>query len=299
MRQSILVREALLRTRRGPASWRPDGLPHTLGRLLGGAAVGWHPPGTPPTVLDPAPCRLVLRDSLGGTLTADRPALPFTRLERLGARLLTMLAPGGVRASWPGGHLRLPGDEAIALRAVRRSDRRAVAALHAACAPLPVSDCRAAAERLVSPRMGCGLLAETPGRRPVAFAGLLLDGEGAELALLIGPAWSARGLGDVLLAELLDAARLLGVREVCAHTGSSGDPVEAAACRVALPVAVARDAAGSTFTIRLADMPQAPPLQPEAGVLVYRCSAADVPSAARFSPASRDSTAKPSSVPGQ
>ncbi|MEU6009491.1 hypothetical protein [Streptomyces sp. NPDC047453] len=219
-----------------------------------------------------------------------------------------MPAPGGVRASWPGGHLRLPGGEAIALRAVRRSDRRAVAALHAACAPLPVTGCRAAAERLVSPWMRCGLLAETPGRRPVAFAGLLLDGDGdgdgdgAELVLLIGPAWSARGLGDVLVAQLLDTARLLGVREVCAHAGPSGDPVGAAACRVGLPVAVERDAARATFTIRLAVTPPAPPPQPEGGVLVYRCgsdSAADVPSAAPFSPVSRDSTAKPSSVPGQ
>ncbi|WP_326791870.1 hypothetical protein OHA79_05330 [Streptomyces sp. NBC_00841] len=121
--------------------------------------------------------------------------------------------PGGIKAPWPPRRLRLPGGERVALRAAGPSDRRAVGALYALCARLPVTG-RAAVARLLCPRMGCALLAEAAERRPVALAGLHLDGDGAELILLIAPAWWARGLGDVLMAELLAGAQQLRVWEV-------------------------------------------------------------------------------------
>ncbi|MEU5438140.1 GNAT family N-acetyltransferase [Streptomyces sp. NPDC020719] len=150
------------------------------------------------------------------------------------------LLSGSGRRVW------LPGGERVALRAARARDRAAVSALYALCAPQPQPGRHAACAWLLSPRMGRGLLAEAAGRRPVAWAGLLSDGTGAELLLLIAPAWWRRGLAGVLLPELLGRAGRFGIAEVWAH-GASGDALEAAARRLALPVTADADRTGVTL----------------------------------------------------
>ncbi|MGW2229454.1 GNAT family N-acetyltransferase [Streptomyces formicae] len=261
----------------------PALLPQVLGRLLHGAVITWHPDGAPAGRAVAA--RLRLADPAGGVLIAERTGRVFAVGERLGARMLVLLARRPQAPVRPR-RVRLPGGGQVAIRPSGARDRATVAVLYALCGPLPVA--RGQAEYLVSPRRGIGLLARDGGR-PVGWAGLLWDEPGAEMVLLIAPAWWDRGLGDLLLRQLVDAAWSAGVGDVWLHTASGDDAAHGAVSRLGLPVAVEDDGAGRTLMLRLKAVP-APAAEDRA---VYPAASA------RVSPVRRDRAAKPSSVPGQ
>ncbi|MEK2479274.1 GNAT family N-acetyltransferase [Streptomyces noursei] len=90
-------------------------------------------------------------------------------------------------------------------------------------------------------------------RRLVGWAGLEWDEPGAELLLLLALTWRQRGLGEVLLRELVAAAQRDGAEEVWLHAASVDTPAAAAVLGLGVPVAVedAAEAGGVTFTLPL------------------------------------------------
>ncbi len=77
------------------------------------------------------------------------------------------------------------------------------------------------------------------------------DEQGAEAFLLIAPAWWARGLGEVLVAELVAAARREGLREVWTHAASWDTAVMRAMQSTGLPVEIVDDGSSMTLTLSL------------------------------------------------
>ncbi|MEV8474419.1 GNAT family N-acetyltransferase [Streptomyces sp. NPDC051173] len=246
-------------------AWRvlltPEQLPETLGVFLREAEICWHPPhpqaGAAPSG-DGSPLRLP--DPAGGILTARRHHGGFTRCERAGAKVFTWLAR---RPAWTRTRRRrvtLPAGATVTLRRAGAADLRAVTALHALCAPptgpgaagLPT---RKALPRLLSPRVGTSVLAEAPGRRPVAWASLSCDGPDADAVLLVADAWRHRGLCTVLLQELHRAARTAGARTLWIHAADDDPAVKRAAAELRLAVAAGDDGGPTGLSTSLSPAP--------------------------------------------
>ncbi|WP_195911397.1 GNAT family N-acetyltransferase [Streptomyces kaniharaensis] len=234
---------------------RPERLPRALIDLLAGADIVWHPHGLGP---DPAavPAGLRWPHPAGGTLTAARAARGFGVGEVVGAQILVALArlprrlPQGRRVLLPGGHV-------VTLRPACLRDRRAVTVLDALCGRLQ-QPWGLESQWLLTGWEGQGVLAMAADGRPVAFAGLVRDEPGAEAVLLIAPAWWERGLGELLVRELVTAARQEGLKEVWTHT-FSGDAVTVRAMRSAgLPVAADDDGISMTLSLSLDPAPGPP-----------------------------------------
>ncbi|MFE0106233.1 hypothetical protein [Streptomyces sp. NPDC059009] len=178
-------------------------------------------------------------DLLSRASRASRAAAAIRRTRR---RRRTVVLPGGARAL---------------LRPATLRDLRAVAALHALCAPLPPRPRsgfpdRAALPRLLGSRAGRGVLAEAPGRRPVGWASLAQDGDGGDAILLAAAAWRDRGLLGVLLAALAETAYESGCRTLRVCAALDDTAVRRAVTDLGMPYAVAGpDGADTVYTLRL------------------------------------------------
>ncbi|MGX2998484.1 GNAT family N-acetyltransferase [Streptomyces sp. JNUCC 64] len=228
------------------AALDPAGLPLALRDLLGRCVVRSRPAspaaGTPePDARQDVPGTVLrLRAPDGGTLTVERPGLPFTPAECARARALvdlgTRLGPRSPRAEEELGAVRVE-------RAVP-ADLVAAKALHQRCSADTLraryhgvtQDTDRSLRRLLDPDTGHTLAARTASGVLVGLGHLLWDGDETEVALLVEDAWQGRGVGGELLGGLVALARASGRESVYAVTRTSNTAMVATMRGLGLPL---------------------------------------------------------------
>lgn len=214
---------------------------------------------------------LRLPDPSGGTLTIERPYLPFTPTEFARARALVELdARLGTRVPPRGEVLTLSEGEEITVRRACPGDLAAAREMHDRCSAAtlarryhgPVGDADRYLRHLLSPRFGRTLAAHTSSGRLVALGHLLWDGEETEVALLVEDAWQRRGVGGELLGRLTALAAEAGCESVYAVTQSSNTGMVAAMRALDLPLDFQVEEGTLVVTARLA--PSRVPVLPAA-----------------------------------
>lgn len=185
------------------------------------------------------------RDPSGGSLTIERPQLPFTPTEFARVRTLVELdARLGQRVPRRRDVLTLPEGNEITVRRADTSDLAAAREMHDRCSPRtlglryhgPVGDADRYLGHLLSPRFGRTLAVETASRRLVALGHLLWDGDETEVALLVEDEWQQRGIGAELLRRLVAMAAEAGCESVYAITQASNTGMVAAMRGLGLPL---------------------------------------------------------------
>ncbi|MEV4925843.1 GNAT family N-acetyltransferase [Streptomyces roseoverticillatus] len=255
-------------------------LPLALRRLLGRCTIRSVPARSPRGGGAPAeqvPAEGVweetvmrLRDPSGGSITIERPYLPFTPTEFARARALVELdARLGPRVPPNADVLTLPEGGEITVRRADAGDLAAARAMHERCSAAtlaqryhgPVGDADRYLRHLLSPRFGRTLAAYTATGRLVALGHLLWDGDETEVALLVEDDWQRRGVGGELLGRLVDLAVAGGCRSVYAVTRSSNTGMVAAMRALDLPMDYQVEEGTLVITVRLAParIPALPP----------------------------------------
>ncbi|MFD7445307.1 GNAT family N-acetyltransferase [Streptomyces sp. NPDC059909] len=213
-------------------------------------------------VLDETVMRL--RDPNGGTITVERPYLPFTPTEFARARALVELdARLGPRIPRSQDVLTLPEGNEITVRRADRSDVAAARAMHDRCSARtlslryhgPVVDADRYLNHLLSPRFGRTLAVETATGRLVALGHLLWDGDETEVALLVEDEWQRRGIGSELLGRLVAMAVEAGCESVYAVTQASNTGMVAAMRGLGLPLDYQIEEGTLVITARLGATP--------------------------------------------
>ncbi|MFJ6698849.1 GNAT family N-acetyltransferase [Streptomyces sp. NPDC091272] len=220
-----------------------------------------------------------LRDPSGGTLTVERPYLPFTPTEFARVRALVELdARLGPRLPRSQDVLTLPEGNAITVRRAGPDDIEAALAMHERCSERtlnlryhgPVGDADRYLGHLLSPRYGRTLAVQTASGRLVALGHLLWDGDETEVALLVEDAWQRRGIGSELLSRLVSMAREADCDSVYAVTQASNTGMVAAMRGLELPLDYQIEEGTLVVTARLG-APQAPvrPTAPRYGMTAH------------------------------
>lgn len=207
---------------------------------------------------------LRLRAPEGGTITVERPYLPFTPAEFARARALVELdARLGPRV--PRGHdlFTPPRGGAITVRRADTDDLAASRAMHERCSPAtlrrryhgPTDEADRYLDHLLSPRFGRTLAAQTASGRIVALGHLLWDGDETEVALLVEDDWQRRGIGGELLRRLVSMARDAGTERVYAVTQASNTAMVATMRGLGLPLDYQIEEGTLVVTARLGATP--------------------------------------------
>lgn len=248
-------------------------LPLTLRQLLGRCTIHSLPAvsvsGAPTGESTPAEGVLEervmrLRDPSGGTITVERPHLPFTPTEFARARALVELdARLGPRLPRSQDVLTLPEGNEITVRRAGPDDAEAAKAMHDRCGDRtlglryhgPVGDADRYLGHLLSPRFGRTLAVQTASGRIVALGHLLWDGDETEVALLVEDAWQRRGIGSELLGRLVALAGEAGCESVYAVTQASNTGMVAAMRGLGLPLDYQIEEGTLVITARLATTP--------------------------------------------
>ncbi|HCA84690.1 MAG TPA: GNAT family N-acetyltransferase [Streptomyces sp.] len=252
-------------------------LPLALRELLGRCTIHSYPGhdpigGRPPAgdvpdegVLEETVMRL--RDPSGGTITVERPFLPFTPTEFARARALVELdARLGPRVPRSREVWTLPEGNEITVRRADTGDLAAAREMHDRCTPGtlrlryhgPVLDADRYLDHLLSPRFGRTLAVQTASGRLVALGHLLWDGDETEVALLVEDAWQRRGIGVELLRRLAALAAEAGCESVYAVTQAHNTGMVAAMRRLGLPLDYQVEEGTLVLTARLARTPSPP-----------------------------------------
>ncbi|WP_338675222.1 GNAT family N-acetyltransferase [Streptomyces sp. SCSIO 30461] len=249
-------------------------LPLALRQLLGRCTIHAQPAitlgGRP--VGEPVPVegvleetRLRLRDPNGGTITVERPYLPFTPTEFARARALVELdARLGPRVPRGQEVLTLPEAGEITVHRADRGDVPAARAMHDRCSARtlalryhgPVGDTDRYLNHLLSPSFGRSLAVETASGRLIALGHLLWDGDETEVALLVEDDWQRRGIGSELLARLIAMAGEAGCESVYAVTQASNTGMVAAMRGLGLPLDYQIEEGTLVISARLTAAPQ-------------------------------------------
>ncbi|KIZ16797.1 GNAT family N-acetyltransferase [Streptomyces natalensis] len=204
------------------------------------------------------------RDPSGGSLTIERPQLPFTPTEFARVRALVDLdARLGQRVPGRRDVLTLPEGNEITIRRADTGDLAAAREMHDRCSPAtlalryhgPVSDAERYLGHLLSPRFGRTLAVETASGRLVALGHLLWDGDETEVALLVEDAWQQRGIGSELLHRLVAMAAEAGCESVYAITQASNTGMVAAMRGLSLPLDYQIEEGTLVITARPAVLP--------------------------------------------
>ncbi|AXG76690.1 GNAT family N-acetyltransferase [Streptomyces paludis] len=244
-------------------------LPLALRQLLGRCTIrsrpagssGDHPfDGTAPVegVLEDTEMRL--RDPNGGSITVERPYLPFTPTEFARARALVELdARLGPRIPRGKDTLTLPEGEEITVRRADSDDLEAALALHGRCSDRtlglryhgPAADADRYLDHLLSPRFGRTLTVQTASGRLIALGHLLWDGDETEVALIVEDAWQRRGIGSELLGRLVALAVEARCGSVYAVTQASNTGMVATMRDLGLPLDYQIDEGTLVITARL------------------------------------------------
>ncbi len=229
-------------------------LPLALRQLLGRCTIRSLPATAPGSgrVQESAPVEGALEDTVmrlrapeGGTITVERPYLPFTPTEFARARALVELDTRlGPRIPRSQDVLTLPEGNDITVRRADAGDLRAAKAMHERCSARtlsmryhgPVGDADRYLKHLLSPRFGRTLAAQTTSGRLVGLGHLLWDGDETEIALLVEDDWQRRGIGSELLRRLVAMAGDAGCANVYVVTQSSNTGMVAAMRALGLPL---------------------------------------------------------------
>ncbi|MDN5383802.1 MULTISPECIES: GNAT family N-acetyltransferase [Streptomyces] len=241
-------------------------LPLALRQMLGRCTIRSLPPGSgggPGEV----PAEGVLEDTVmrlrapeGGTLTVERPYLPFTPTEFARARALVELdARLGPRVPRSQDVLTLPEGDAITVRRAGPGDLAAARAMHKRCSTRtlglryhgPAGDADRYLGHLLSPRFGRTLAAQTDSGRIIGLGHLLWDGDETEVALLVEDEWQRRGIGSELLRRLVAMAVEAGCASVYAVTQPSNTGMVAAMRGLGLPLDFQAEEGTLVVTARL------------------------------------------------
>ncbi|MGW7556985.1 GNAT family N-acetyltransferase [Streptomyces rimosus] len=210
---------------------------------------------------------MTFRDPSGGSVTIERPHLPFTPTEFARVRALVELdARLGQRVPPLRDVLTLPEGNPITVRRADPSDLAAARALHDRCSARtlamryqgPVADAERYLNHLLSPRFGRTLAVETASGRLVALGHLLWDGEETEVALLVEDAWQRRGIGAELLRRLVQMAADAGCTSVYAITQASNTGMVATMRGLGLPLDYQIEEGTLVITARPAGAPVRP-----------------------------------------
>ncbi|GAA0473713.1 GNAT family N-acetyltransferase [Streptomyces sp. NPDC046215] len=205
-----------------------------------------------------------LRDPSGGSITVERPYLPFTPTEFARARALVELdARLGPRVPPRSEVMTLPEGNAISVRRAGISDLAAAREMHDRCSPAtlarryhgPAGDADRYLRHLLSPRFGRTLAVHTASGRLVALGHLLWDGDETEVALLVEDEWQRRGVGGELLRRLVGLATEARCESVYAVTRSSNTGMVAAMRGLGLPLDYQIEDGTLVITARLAPAP--------------------------------------------
>ncbi len=205
-----------------------------------------------------------LRDPSGGTVTVERPYLPFTPTEFARARALVELATRlGPRVPRGADVFTLPEGDEITVRRAGPGDLAAARALHRRCSEEtlalryhgPVRDADRYLDHLLSPRFGRTLAVRTASGRVVALGHLLWDGDETEVALLVEDDWQRRGIGSELLGRLVALAAEAGCESVYAVTQAHNTGMVAAMRALSLPLDYQIEEGTLVITARPADSP--------------------------------------------
>ncbi|MFI9356069.1 GNAT family N-acetyltransferase [Streptomyces lydicus] len=208
------------------------------------------------------------RDPSGGSLTIERPQLPFTPTEFARVRALVELDTRlGQRVPPRREVLTLPEGNEITVRRADTSDLVAAREMHDRCSPRtlalryhgPVGDADRYLGHLLSPRFGRTLAVETASGRLVALGHLLWDGDETEVALLVEDAWQQRGIGAELLRRLVAMADETGCESVYAITQASNTGMVAAMRGLGLPLDYQIEEGTLVITARPSGVPAARP----------------------------------------
>jgi GNAT superfamily N-acetyltransferase len=229
-------------------------LPLALSQLLGRCTIHSQPPAPsaghgPDTsvpvegVLEGTSMRL--GEPNGGTISVDRPYLPFTPTEFARARALVELDSRlGPRVPRSEDVLTLPEGQDITIRRAGPDDHAAALAMHGRCSERtlslryhgPAADADRYLDHLLSPRFGRTLAVQTASGRIVALGHLLWDGDETEVALIVEDGWQQRGIGSELLGKLTALAAEARCSSVYAVTQSSNTGMVAAMRALGLPL---------------------------------------------------------------
>ncbi|MFD4609930.1 GNAT family N-acetyltransferase [Streptomyces sp. NPDC058440] len=228
-------------------------LPLTLRQLLGRCTIRSLPDRPVPAGgSQEVPAEGALEDTVmrlrapeGGTITVERPYLPFTPTEFARARALVELDTRlGPRVPRGQDVLTLPEGDAITVRRAGAGDLAAAREMHGRCSARtlglryhgPVGDADRYLDHLLSPRFGRTLAARTASGRIVGLGHLLWDGDETEVALLVEDAWQRRGVGGELLGRLVAMAVEAGCASVYAVTQAANTGMVAAMRGLGLPL---------------------------------------------------------------
>lgn len=201
-----------------------------------------------------------LRDPNGGSITVERPYLPFTPTEFARARALVELDTRlGPRIPRSKDVLTLPEGEEITLRRADLDDLDAARAMHTRCSDHtlglryhgPLDDADRYLDHLLSPRYGRTLAVQTASGSLVALGHLLWDGDETEIALIVEDAWQRRGIGSELLDRLVALAVEARCSSVYAVTQASNTGMVAAMRDLGLPLDYQIDEGTLVITARL------------------------------------------------
>ncbi|KAA6223555.1 GNAT family N-acetyltransferase [Streptomyces albofaciens JCM 4342] len=210
---------------------------------------------------------MTFRDPSGGSVTIERPHLPFTPTEFARVRALVELdARLGQRVPPRRDVLTLPEGNPITVRRADASDLAAARDLHGRCSARtlamryqgPVADAERYLDHLLSPRFGRTLAVETASGRLVALGHLLWDGEETEVALLVEDSWQRRGIGAELLRRLVGMAADAGCTSVYAITQASNTGMVATMRGLGLPLDYQIEEGTLVITARPAGVPARP-----------------------------------------
>lgn len=219
-------------------------------------------------VLDGTEMRL--RDPHGGSISVERPYLPFTPTEFARARALVELdARLGPRIPRGEAVFTLPEGQEITVRRADHQDLEAALAMHSRCSDRtlglryhgPVGDADRYLKHLLSPRFGRTLAVESASGKLVALGHLLWDGDETEVALIVEDAWQRRGIGSELLGRLVALAVEAHCTSVYAVTQASNTGMVATMRELGLPLDYQIDEGTLVITARLeaAAVPVLPP----------------------------------------
>ncbi|MEU8051010.1 MULTISPECIES: GNAT family N-acetyltransferase [Micromonospora] len=244
----------------------PDAAGEALRTLLGADEVTWRPAVVAGGI---AGTMMVLPDPTGGSYELRRAAPSFTPAEYARAQALAELAAAVGRRDADQVTLVLPDGAEAVVRAATAGDLTGVLELHRACsagtlhrrylggAALPAP---ARLGRLLEPAQGLTLVAMATGsggaaEPVVAMANLLVEGDEAEVALLVRDDWQRRGVGTALLRRLVRHAERAGLAGLVLHVQAENTPMLRTLRRLARPTVTERDGCLVTVSVPVTAAP--------------------------------------------
>ncbi|MFE9187952.1 GNAT family N-acetyltransferase [Micromonospora haikouensis] len=253
----------------------PDAAGEALRTLLGADEVTWRPAVVAGGI---AGTMMVLPDPTGGSYELRRAAPSFTPAEYARAQALAELAAAVGRRDADQVTLVLPDGAEAVVRPATAGDLTGVLELHGACsagtlhrrylggAALPAP---ARLGRLLEPAQGLTLVATATGsggaaidvggaaEPVVAMANLLVEGDEAEVALLVRDDWQRRGVGTALLRRLVRHAERAGLAGLVLHVQAENTAMLRTLRRLARPMVTERDGCLVTVSVPVTAAPAA------------------------------------------